>query len=332
MNRLRQITFYFALLTLCVCSALANVPRQLFGHASSMDLYSFCNGDPLNKFDPTGRFGKQIADSFSQIGDSSFDSRNINFGSTWFDQLQDQSRGGDLVSSYNQTQAQMSQMQYGLYQGDDSQSGSQAFSSMVDAVPLVGGLKMWWEMNSGSDLITGQAVNGNQSAQAAGILLNFAAVGGLAALPEEEALNSGINLASGGAVEGTATIDANAIRFSQSSVKPLLSEYVEQMKAGGWFGEPIDVVRMPDGGLTSIDNTRLAAASITQTPVQANIWQFGDAFPASRGPQFFDNAQTWGEAVLNRIGSPSQNPTWQALYPNGSPFTGIRLSTLPINP
>ena len=71
------------------------------GHASSMDLYSFCNGDPLNKFDPTGRFSKQNADSFSQAGDSSFDSRNINFGSTWFDQLQYQSRGGDLVSSYN---------------------------------------------------------------------------------------------------------------------------------------------------------------------------------------------------------------------------------------
>jgi A nuclease of the HNH/ENDO VII superfamily with conserved WHH len=28
------------------------------GHAASMDLHSFCNGDPLNRFDPTGRFGK----------------------------------------------------------------------------------------------------------------------------------------------------------------------------------------------------------------------------------------------------------------------------------
>jgi hypothetical protein len=27
------------------------------GHAGSMDLHSFCNGDPINSFDPTGRFG-----------------------------------------------------------------------------------------------------------------------------------------------------------------------------------------------------------------------------------------------------------------------------------
>jgi RHS repeat-associated protein len=31
------------------------------GHAGSMDLYSFCSGDPLNRFDPTGRFGKWVA-------------------------------------------------------------------------------------------------------------------------------------------------------------------------------------------------------------------------------------------------------------------------------
>jgi len=28
------------------------------GHAASLDLYSFCGGDPLNRFDPTGRFAK----------------------------------------------------------------------------------------------------------------------------------------------------------------------------------------------------------------------------------------------------------------------------------
>jgi RHS repeat-associated protein len=30
------------------------------GHAAAWDLYSFCNGDPLNRFDPTGRFGKDL--------------------------------------------------------------------------------------------------------------------------------------------------------------------------------------------------------------------------------------------------------------------------------
>ena len=28
------------------------------GHAASMDLHSFCSGDPINSFDPDGRFGK----------------------------------------------------------------------------------------------------------------------------------------------------------------------------------------------------------------------------------------------------------------------------------
>ncbi len=39
------------------------------GHGASMDLYSLCGGDPVNSFDPTGRFGKQqsFADEPSPI-------------------------------------------------------------------------------------------------------------------------------------------------------------------------------------------------------------------------------------------------------------------------
>lgn len=136
----------------------------------------------------------------------------------------------------------------------------------------------------------------------------------------------------GSSANNTATLNANAIRFSQSSVKPVLPDYVAKMKSGGWFGDPIDVVRMPNGVLTSIDNTRLAAASLTKTPVQATIRNFGDAFPVSRGPQFFGDAQTWGEAVLYRINSPSNQRAWRALYPSGSPFTGVRQSTPSFSP
>ena len=97
------------------------------------------------------------------------------------------------------------------------------------------------------------------------------------------------------------------------------------MKANGWQGAPIDVVRMADGGLTAVDNTRLLAAHLTDTPVQAITRDFGQAFPVARGPQYFGGAQTWGEAVLNRIGD--QKPLWQSLYPSGSPFTGIHPAT-----
>ncbi|MFG2716302.1 hypothetical protein ACGFX2_38100 [Streptomyces goshikiensis] len=29
---------------------------------------------------------------------------------------------------------------------------------------------------------------------------------------------------------------------------------IDSMKVNGWAGDPIDVVRMPDGGLTTVDN------------------------------------------------------------------------------
>ena len=40
------------------------------GHAASMDLYSFCAGDPINRFDPTGRFatGNTVGGLFELAG------------------------------------------------------------------------------------------------------------------------------------------------------------------------------------------------------------------------------------------------------------------------
>jgi filamentous hemagglutinin len=96
------------------------------------------------------------------------------------------------------------------------------------------------------------------------------------------------------------------------------------MKANGWQGAPIDVVRMADGTLTAVDNTRLAAAALSTTPVQATIRGFGEAFPAARAGGSLQGG-TWGEALINRIGG--QKPGWQRLYPNGSPFTGVHPST-----
>jgi hypothetical protein len=125
------------------------------------------------------------------------------------------------------------------------------------------------------------------------------------------------------------TLDANAIRFSQSNVRSTLPDIVESMKANGWQGSPINVVRMPDGSLTAVDNTRLAAASLTNTPVQAVIGGFDEVFPAARAGGNLQGA-TWGEAVLNRIGG--QKPGWLLQYPYGSPFTGVHPSTPGFSP
>jgi filamentous hemagglutinin len=101
------------------------------------------------------------------------------------------------------------------------------------------------------------------------------------------------------------------------------------MSSNGWQGAPIDVVRMSDETLIAVDNTRLAAARLTGTPVRATIRPFDEAFPVLRDPknQFFSNLGTgerpgtWGEAVLNRMSR--QQPLWIDRYPMGSPFTGV---------
>jgi RHS repeat-associated protein len=50
------------------------------GHAGSMDLYSFCGGDPVNRFDADGRFGKgveygigDVMDKYSTVADNVLD-------------------------------------------------------------------------------------------------------------------------------------------------------------------------------------------------------------------------------------------------------------------
>ena len=96
------------------------------------------------------------------------------------------------------------------------------------------------------------------------------------------------------------------------------------MRAEGWVGDAIDVVRMPDGGITSVDNTRLLAAMRARINVLANTYGFDDPIPdgvAGRFPSRKGEVpKTWGEAVLNRIGR--QNSVYRKTYPYGSPFTG----------
>jgi len=128
----------------------------------------------------------------------------------------------------------------------------------------------------------------------------------------------------GFAPANVSTLDANAIRFSQSNVRASLADITQSMRANGWQGPPIDVVRLPDGALIAVDNTRLAAASLSGTPVQAIIRGFNETLPAARAGGNLQGA-TWGEAVLNRVGA--QKPAWQRLYPYGSPYTGIHPST-----
>ena len=106
---------------------------------------------------------------------------------------------------------------------------------------------------------------------------------------------------SGAGESGTATINPNDIRFSQSSVNGA-SEIIDSMKAKGWDGDPIDVVRMPNGNLTTIDNTRVLAARYAEIDVQANVHAFDEVLP-----QDLD--------LIERLTTPKGVPqTWGMLY------------------
>jgi hypothetical protein len=125
--------------------------------AASMDLHSFCSGDPLNLFDPTGCISK---DAFG--------------GGVAQDQI------NALTDQY------YAENGYG-----HTPDMNQVASSVLDAVPVVGAAKMMLELGTGSDLVTGQPIQGNGTAQGVGILLNVLGVAmpmmevGMGAIAEE---------------------------------------------------------------------------------------------------------------------------------------------------
>lgn len=127
----------------------------------------------------------------------------------------------------------------------------------------------------------------------------------------------------GAAVSGearAAAINPAAIRFSQSSVSEV-DGIAASMRADGWQGPPIDVVRMDDGALTAFDNTRVLAASRAGIDVQAVIREAAEAFPAGRWtPRSGIQPTTWEQAVQVRI--QQQNRLFRQTYPNGSPIVG----------
>ena len=119
------------------------------------------------------------------------------------------------------------------------------------------------------------------------------------------------------------TINPKDIRFSQSSVNGA-GELVESMNKNGWKGDPIDVVKMKDGGLTTLDNTRVLAASRANINVEANVRNYSDPLPKDMIERFTTKKgvpSTWGEAVDLRIGK--QSAGWRNGQPNGKILSSI---------
>ncbi|EOW1265268.1 type IV secretion protein Rhs, partial [Proteus mirabilis] len=117
-------------------------------------------------------------------------------------------------------------------------------------------------------------------------------------------------------------LDPKTIRFSQTSVNDT-AEITQSMKAKGWDGDPIDVIRMKDGGLTTIDNTRVLAASRAGINVKARVHDGSTPIPQEFIRRFTTSKgvpSTWEEAINLRIGK--QNAGYRKRYPNGSTVIG----------
>ena len=83
------------------------------------------------------------------------------------------------------------------------------------------------------------------------------------------------------------------------------------MRTNGWQGKPVDVVIMPDGSITSIDNTRILAARKAGIEIEANVRNFDDPIEdlVRKASLRVDDTipNTWGEAAVLRINKPAQN-------------------------
>lgn len=122
------------------------------------------------------------------------------------------------------------------------------------------------------------------------------------------------------------TISPSAIKFSQSSVNDLKILMDSMQKSGWkWTKSPIDIVRMQDGSLVTLDNTRVLAAHEVGINVRAIIRNANDPLPKNLIKRFKTkkdgDPQTWGEAIKFRINN--QNKAFKVIHPSGSKFTGL---------
>ncbi|MDX2164303.1 MAG: hypothetical protein SFW07_02675, partial [Gammaproteobacteria bacterium] len=112
-------------------------------------------------------------------------------------------------------------------------------------------------------------------------------------------------------------LNPNDIKFTQETVSYLkqrpgipsysLDDIISSMQSEGWVGDPIDVVKMPNGEYVSVDNTRVLAAREAGIDVRANIRDYNERLPEEMAPRFRNRyvggarPETWGEAAENRL-------------------------------
>lgn len=119
--------------------------------------------------------------------------------------------------------------------------------------------------------------------------------------------------ASRGLASEITSLNAQEVRLSQRTVSYskvdratgnvyTYDDLVSSMRQNGWRGDPVDVARMPDGKLTSMDNTRITAAREAGIEVQATVRDYSDRLTAQmQEARGWERYNTWGEALTARI-------------------------------
>ncbi|MDZ5255151.1 SH3 domain-containing protein [Clostridium sp. LIBA-8841] len=180
----------------------------------------------------------------------------------------------------------------------------------IGFVPGVGLAKEVVDFIVGKDIITGEEISRGTS-----LILNLSSVIFHNSFRDTDGIISTLKQAS----RKTIKLDPERIRFSQSSVNGA-GEIIESMKKNGWKGDPIDVIKMEDGKLTTIDNTRVVAARKTKTNVLANIHEETEELVDKEMIERFtvkDKVpKTWGDAIRFRIGK--QNKKFRENNPLGN--------------
>ena len=117
------------------------------------------------------------------------------------------------------------------------------------------------------------------------------------------------------------------IFFSQNSVNDA-SKLASKMRDQGWKWLHIDVVKMPDGRLITLDNTRLLAAHTAGIEVNAVVRGYHETLNKMMADRFQTTKGgipvTWGEAVQFRINK--QSSGYRLSNPRGSFSTCIKES------
>lgn len=116
-------------------------------------------------------------------------------------------------------------------------------------------------------------------------------------------------------------VDSELIRFSQKTMNgPVFDKIVKSMKANGWDGAAIDIVKMKDKMYTALDNKRLAAAQEAGIEAKVKVYNYDDVLPKARADafekQYGSRPKTYGEAVEMRV--EGQGAKFKAENPNGS--------------